>query len=196
MRKRKIGLLIAVLMMLILPKVVWAHTESTHHTPPHTSTHHTPAHTELQSAEPAPNATVTNPVQELKLIFYSPIKPDCDVTIRSENGQVIRPSKVQASDRKALIQLNSTLPNGRYHVHWKVVSIDGHPDQGEYDFRVQMKNSPTPTLKNLDKPEASPSAPANHSEGSFQGQSDYTFVIVLVAMVAVMVGIWLIDRKR
>ncbi|XRQ06783.1 copper resistance CopC family protein [Actinomadura welshii] len=96
------------------------------------------AHDTLTGSNPKEDATVEAPT-EIVLEFSAPVRlPRVIVTDASD--KTYQAGEPRAVDNKVTQALGGTLPNGEYTVAWRVVSSDGHPIQGTYDFTV--KGSP------------------------------------------------------
>ena len=48
-----------------------------------------------------------------------------------------KPELAEGNDTRLILPLTETLPAGVYHVEWKVVSVDGHKTNGDYQFTVK-----------------------------------------------------------
>ena len=86
------------------------------------------AHAELESAEPAPNATITESPKQLKLVFSEKIQvPGTSVTLLDANKQkvVLGESKIDEDGKTFLVALPNKLASGGYTVQWKSLSEDG-----------------------------------------------------------------------
>jgi copper resistance protein C len=53
--------------------------------------------------------------------------------------------------------LDPAMPDGRYQVRWRVVSADGHPISGTFDFAVGTFSSPTDSETDGTSPQPAPS---------------------------------------
>lgn len=97
------------------------------------------AHAFLKSAVPAVGATASS-VQQLRLSFTEALEAAfSNVTLLSSSGAPVAGAKtaVDPHDAKVLIvSLPGPLAPGRYKVQWRVVSVDTHHTQGDYEFTV------------------------------------------------------------
>lgn len=97
------------------------------------------AHAFLDHAAPRVGSTVSPPPTELSLAFTQELEPAFStVEVLDESG-----AKVDKGDAHmdlhdgALLRVSlNPLPPGIYTVVWRVVSVDTHPTEGEFTFRV------------------------------------------------------------
>ena len=103
------------------------------------------AHPKLQSASPAPNATVAKPAR-LALRFSEKLIPKfsgVDLIMTAHRGTAHPPMKVAtaagvAEDGRTLVVTpKGPLAPGRYSVAWHVVSGDTHRVAGNFAFAVK-----------------------------------------------------------
>jgi methionine-rich copper-binding protein CopC len=97
------------------------------------------AHAFLDTASPRVGSRVAIAPGEVRLSFSEPVEAAfCTVTIAGPPGfgGAERP-KGGPGDRRILIApLRAPTPPGRYVVHWRVVSVDSHVTQGDFQFEV------------------------------------------------------------
>jgi len=95
------------------------------------------AHASLLHAVPEPGAVVTGDHVAIELRFDSRVdqrfsrmellKPDGDAA----------PLASQAGDSQSILKATGTgLDEGPYILRWRVLSVDGHANQGEIKFRI------------------------------------------------------------
>ncbi|WP_249354065.1 copper resistance CopC family protein [Microbacterium sp. 2FI] len=103
------------------------------------------AHDELIGSSPAADSTVDALPAELTLTFSSVIAPDegaSEVQVTDAAGTILTDGAPSASET-VLTQPLTGSASGVVTVLWKVVSSDGHPISGEFDFTVT--GAPTET---------------------------------------------------
>jgi methionine-rich copper-binding protein CopC len=97
------------------------------------------AHAFLDQASPRVGSRIAAAPRELRLWFSEPVEPAfCTVEITGPPGfgGAGRPA-VAPGDRRILVTpLRGPTPPGRYRVHWRVVSVDSHVTQGDFQFEV------------------------------------------------------------
>ena len=96
------------------------------------------AHATLVSAVPAAGSHLENSPLQLRLVFSEALEiPMAQVALVSSTGKRVRlTTKGDPHDVNALIALVPPLAPGSYRVEWRVVSDDGHPVSGTYEFGV------------------------------------------------------------
>jgi methionine-rich copper-binding protein CopC len=98
------------------------------------------AHAFLQQASPRVGSAVTPAPNEVRLSFSEPLEIAFSrFTVTGPPGfGGLGPVSLAANDRRVLTgQLRGPTPSGRYTVHWRVVSIDGHATEGDFHFDVK-----------------------------------------------------------
>ncbi|WP_157756758.1 copper resistance CopC family protein [Plantactinospora sp. KBS50] len=96
------------------------------------------AHAALLHTEPAADATVGEPVQEVTLTFNEMVRGSYTVVVVSgPDGGSYSQGAARVVDT-AVHQQTRALDNGAYRVAWRTVSADGHPVQGEFRFTVAL----------------------------------------------------------
>ncbi|MCW2937319.1 MAG: copper resistance protein CopC [Actinomycetia bacterium] len=92
------------------------------------------AHTSLQNASPGIGSTA-GPPNLVVLTYADPVRLT-QVLISDTAGRHYQSGPSFAVDNTVTERIASTLPNGLYTVAWRVVSPDGHPVEGTYQFTV------------------------------------------------------------
>jgi len=98
------------------------------------------AHTRLERSVPAADSTVVVSPPRLILWFSERLEPAFSTV------QVLNPEGEQADKNDAQVdpdggkQIGVSLPDlsaGTYRVHWRVLSVDSHVNEGDYTFDVR-----------------------------------------------------------
>jgi len=114
------------------------------------------AHDQLLSADPPADAVLTAPPAAVSLSFSAELL-DISATVLVDGPagpvEVTAPTVV---GKQVTAALPADLPNGPYVVTWRVVSGDGHPIQGTYDFTLE---APSPISTPTSTPTATTTAP-------------------------------------
>lgn len=115
------------------------------------------AHSELLSSDPAADAVVTAPLTEVSLVFNQTIQADfAFLTVTGADGtQWAAPTPKVEGDRVG-IAVEGELPRGTYVVGYRVVSEDGHPITGTYNFTMDADPQKAQTPE-VSAPAAAPS---------------------------------------
>ncbi|RIV37073.1 copper resistance CopC family protein [Micromonospora radicis] len=116
------------------------------------------AHNVLRKATPAQDAELTKAPTKVTLDFLQKLNPNfTTVTVSDAAKEPVATSEPEVDGTKASVTVDSTLPNGVYTVAYRVVSQDGHPVQGSYEFTVA---DPTATAEPSPSPSPEASEPA------------------------------------
>lgn len=98
------------------------------------------AHALLERATPAAGSTVHQSPREVVLEFSESIEPAFS-TVRVDDAKGARVddgrAHVDAAHASILEVSLPTLAPGRYHVSWRVVSVDTHVTEGSFAFDVR-----------------------------------------------------------
>jgi methionine-rich copper-binding protein CopC len=122
-------------------------------------------HAELETATPADQAIVSEPVQEISATFSEALDPDLSsLEVEDENGAVVATGSVDPRDDRRMIAVPDTpLGDGTYRVRSTAGGADGHLERTRWTFSVDIASaSPTPSPIATSSPatSAEPSAPA------------------------------------
>lgn len=166
------------------------------------------AHDELVSSDPAANAELATAPEQLTLTFSNNLlsideaSSGTAITVTDESGTDWVDGTLAVQADTVTAPLASDMPGGDYHVTWQVVSSDGHPTSGEYDFTVSAaaEESAAPIDEPSAQPSAEPSAEASPSAGPAAEGADYLpGALIGLAGVLALVGVvvWVVlARKR
>jgi copper resistance protein C len=98
------------------------------------------AQAQFIKATPAPGAAVAS-ATEIQLEFNESVDPRFSGLTLSAPGSVnveLGQPEVETKDPRVLVvPIANVLAPGPYTVHWRVVSADQHPTQGEFSFTVK-----------------------------------------------------------
>jgi copper resistance protein C len=97
------------------------------------------AHAFLDHASPAVGSTLQRAPATISIWFTQELEPAFStVEVRDQSGSRVDAGDAQVDARDATL-LHATLkplPPGTYKVAWRVVSVDTHPTDGTFTFRV------------------------------------------------------------
>jgi copper transport protein len=94
------------------------------------------AHAVLLETSPAKGATLQESPDEVILRFDEPVSP-VKLRVLDETGQKVPVSgRITALNREVRLALTGPLPDGRYLVSYRVVSLDSHPVAASFFFAV------------------------------------------------------------
>ena len=113
------------------------------------------AHTALVSSNPEAGAVLTEAPSEIRLKFNENLllvsdKNPNKIELFDSSGAVVS-GVTSVSGPEVFATLNEELASGNYRVSYRVVSGDGHPIEGEYEFTVDTGDV---TAMPISEPEA------------------------------------------
>lgn len=106
------------------------------------------AHTALAGSDPAKDATVMGPPDAIVLTFTEDINPAfANVVLSDVDGRKWQSAAPRVEGPRLTFAIGPDRPgNGVYTVGYRVVSADGHPVTGSYDFTIAgVPDGPSPT---------------------------------------------------
>ena len=99
------------------------------------------AHTRLASSSPEAGEALTEAPAEVELRFEKPVRvPFCSIEVDDPDGHDARSTPAVRSDEPTVLSvpLKPDRPDGVFEVRWRVVSLDGHVLEGEFQFEVRI----------------------------------------------------------
>src|SRR5438067_2328950 len=95
------------------------------------------AHAVLLRTDPSPQTTVKNPPAAVHLVFSEAVEVAFGaVRVFDVDGKRVDKGKIQTANGRREVVVPASLPGGTYTVTWRVVSADGHPVHGGFQFYV------------------------------------------------------------
>lgn len=117
------------------------------------------------------------------------------LVVRDPQGTQIDAQNSRVSGATLTVDVNPATVTGEFSVSWRVVSGDGHPEEGSYRFTVgglQSAISPAPSALATPSP-----APAKSSVTAPNFWSRYGSRLLLLVAGVLAVGIWIrFERAR
>ncbi|QDE35260.1 copper resistance protein CopC [Microbacterium foliorum] len=172
------------------------------------------AHDSLLASSPEADSTVDTLPAELTLTFSAKLIDETgatEVVVTDPSGDSVTEGAATVEGAIVTQQLSTEAPAGAYHVIWKVVSSDGHPTSGEFDFTVANSTEAAPTAEPsaepTDTPTAAPAPIATAGPGtdatpapeSDDSSASTTLIWVLAIAAVLVIGgivVWLVVRGR
>lgn len=169
------------------------------------------AHDSLLASSPEADSTVDVLPAELTLTFSAKLidgEGATEIVVTDPEGDSVIDGAPTLNGAVVTQPLVSEAPAGAYHVVWKVVSSDGHPTSGEFDFTVANATESTATAEPTASPttaEPTPAATAGPGtdvtpapEESDSSPATTMIWVLAIAGVLVILGIvvWLVTRGR
>ena len=170
------------------------------------------AHDSLIASTPEADGTVDTLPDQLTLTFSAKLIDGTgatEVVVTDPAGATVTDGAATVDGAIVTQPLVAAAPAGAYHVIWKVVSSDGHPTSGEFDFVVANSTEVTPTSAPSTEPTATaapaPSAtadpgadaaPAPESDDS-SASTTLIWVLAIVGVLVILgIVVWLVVRGR
>lgn len=105
------------------------------------------AHAELDGTDPSDGSVLEASPGALRLMFSEGISVEADgVRVVNADLERVDTGKARAKDFTVTVPLRPDLPDGGYIVSWRVVSADGHPVHGAFQFFVGSRTLLDPGL--------------------------------------------------
>lgn len=151
------------------------------------------AHADLVSAVPSINAHLTSIPAQVRLEFGEKLLILGDaqtnvLIVRDANGVRIDKSDSKVSGRFLTVNLNTTGASGTFTVTWRVVSVDGHPVEGSYQFSTPTPAVISPALTPYSKPTARANV-SNYLAASFWKKYESQFVLGALFLIALLIWV-------
>jgi methionine-rich copper-binding protein CopC len=116
------------------------------------------AHTALKSSDPKQNARVES-LEKVTLEFTEPVRLPT-VIVRGPGGTAYQTGEPTTDGPVVTQAMGGPLPSGDYTLAYRVVSVDGHPVEGEIPFTVA---APQPTASAAGVSSAPAAPPGTHT---------------------------------
>lgn len=172
------------------------------------------AHDSLLASSPEADSTVDTLPTALTLTFSAKLIDETgatEVVVTDPSGNSVTDGAATVEGAIVTQPLAAEAPAGVYHVIWKVVSSDGHPTSGEFDFTVTNSTEAAPTSEPGSEPTASATAapepaatagpgtdatPAPESDDSAAPMTMIWVLSIVGVLVIVGIVVWLVVRGR
>lgn len=104
------------------------------------------AHDDVTASVPAADAMLPGSPSEIVLTMSSePLDVGASIMVVDADGVSWEDGDTSVAGKVVTQSLSAPLPAGDYQVRWRVVSGDGHPVSGSYQFAVRSSAAGTPT---------------------------------------------------
>jgi len=155
------------------------------------------AQAEFLDSTPASGSHLSSVPDKITLRFgehLSDLSGANAIVVTGPGGEEISQGEISIIDASVTRALKGTSEAGTYHVAYRVLSADGHPVSGEFDFSLDEPGVPTP----LASPVSSLASPA--SSRAEQGQKSFLSVhkkqLLLIALVLLTLTSWFLFEAR
>ncbi|WP_217184349.1 copper resistance protein CopC [Streptomyces sp. AC495_CC817] len=162
------------------------------------------AHDALLTSSPEADSTVETLPGELTLTFSNKLIDGAgatEVVVTDAEGTTVTDGAATVNGAVVTQPLVAEAAAGAYHVIWKIVSSDGHPTSGEFDFTVSTSTIPaTPSAEPTDDaatapptaqstaPATTPAAPPAEGDGIGPWLLAIVGGLVVVAVIVVLLS--------
>lgn len=98
-------------------------------------------HVYLLECNPPENGVMSEPPEKISMTFVGSVEPMFSkIEVSDSNGKIVsKKTECKEDDTIMETELDKNLPPGEYTVKWKVMSLDGHKQTGEFKFSIQTK---------------------------------------------------------
>ena len=154
---------------------------------------HASAHAELVSSTPAADEILTMAPDQVTLTFGEKLlvisgKATNTVEVTNSQGEVLSSDLASVSGSEITTTLDSQrMVDDKYTVTYRVVSADGHPLNGHYEFSISQSSNSTPST-------TAESTSANATDQGFfeRNATPIGFILIILAL---LIGL-IIYRNR
>lgn len=159
------------------------------------------AHSHFGGSNPADGDIITEPLYEIILNFDGKIEQGSFIDVTTTSGQVIELQDTIIGEGTLTGTVDEPLPNDEYQVNWSIISVDGHPLEGDFSFTVNAPISESEENVAEELPETteqSTEVPETSSMDEEEKGSSPTVVILIVLLVILVASglFFLIKRKK
>ncbi|MDN6373959.1 MAG: copper resistance protein CopC [Brevibacterium aurantiacum] len=166
------------------------------------------AHDQLVSSNPEDGSKVDQQPEWIEMVFSGEVQQvgsEVKVVIDGEN---VSAGELTAEGKKVSVALPDNLKPGDYTVTWRVVSSDGHPISGDFDFTIADSEGAGGAVEEasqaglgggvVDEPskDTEERGEIGESTGSDSGMSTPMIVLLAVGGLAIIVIVVLLMRRK
>ncbi|MEV5036229.1 copper resistance protein CopC [Peribacillus frigoritolerans] len=164
------------------------------------------AHTSLEDSTPKDGEVITEPIQELTLIFATKVEQNSRISVSNSNGEYVKLGNFVIEEEEMWANFLQPLKNGNYKVDWEIIGADGHPIEGKFSFSVEVPNNKETGETKSDTGEGEPKQVEDNQENPIKkpkhevqsNESSYIIPSVIGALFVIVIGsfLWLWRRKK
>lgn len=159
------------------------------------------AHTSLTASHPADGEVVTDPIQELNLIFGTKIEESSSIKVIDSQSQPVSIEGLSIDYDQMTATFPQLLENGVYEVQWDIIGADGHPMKGNVSFTVDVPVTETPVEESVEveiEEVNQSSVEAVETAAQSNKLPSYVIPVIMGALFAIVVGsvFWMMRRKK
>lgn len=166
------------------------------------------AHDQLVSSNPEDGSTVDQQPEWIEMTFSGEIQQVGSEVKVVIDGKNVSAGELTADGKKVSVALPDNLKPGDYKVTWRVVSQDGHPISGDFDFTIADAEGAGGSVEEssqaglgggvVDEPgkNTEDRGEIGESTGSDSGMSTPMIVLLGVGGLAIIVIVVLLMRRK
>lgn len=167
------------------------------------------AHSHFGGSNPADGDIITEPLYEIILNFEGEIEQGSFIDVTTTSGQFIELQDTIIGEGTLTGTVDKPLPNDEYQVNWSIISVDGHPLEGDFSFTVNTpiseseenvtEKSPETTDAVVETTEQSTEVPETSSMDEEEEKGSSPTVVILIVLLGILVAsglFFLIKRKK
>ena len=166
------------------------------------------AHTSLEDSTPKDGEVITEPIQELTLLFETKVEETSSINVLNSNGESVALGNFVIEDGEMWATFLQPLENGDYKVEWKIIGADGHPIEGEFSFSVNVPVTEAPAEEQIEPQEETQPQPnveekevdtvneAKDEEIQQNKMPSYIIPTIIGILIVIVVGSFLLIMKR
>ena len=155
------------------------------------------AHTALKESAPAAGGEVTEPIQELTLIYSTKIEENSSFTVTGSDGNTEQIETVYLDQDTVTVAMAEPLANDTYKIAWDIIGADGHPIQDSIEFTVNVPVNEETEQETDRTEEATPESEVTDNE-NVEADDDSVIVPVVIGIVAIILAasLWFMFRRK
>ena len=161
------------------------------------------AHSHFGESNPADGEVITEPLHEIVLEFDGKIEQGSYIDVTTTSGQVIELQETIIGEGTLTGTVAEPLPNDEYQVNWSIISVDGHPLEGDFSFTVNAPISESGEKVTEEAPETTNAVeePTEMQESASTDEeekesSSTTVILIVLVVILVAGGFFLLTRRK
>ena len=140
------------------------------------------AHSYLEGSTPEDGETITTELTEIELKFDGKIEIGSAIELKGKVGGNVPVEDIIIGDGTLTGTVAAPLANDKYEVSYSIISADGHPIEGDFDFEVDVEGGA----------QATPSTTSDSDET----ESRSTLIWMLAGVVVVIIAAFFTFRRK
>lgn len=96
------------------------------------------AHTHIENSSPQNGEVLTEPLNEITLIYEGKVEQSSSFTLVNADGEAVPVDNITVSENVLSGSLTAPIDNGEYLINWNIIGADGHLIEGEIPFTMNV----------------------------------------------------------